>query len=186
MAAIKRGRKADALRRSQRSKSQKALGKRGKLPSRPRRNVCMIRFPRSSYLTACPLVSWYFDRCMRHDLLWLQKGKPILSPCVGGLRPKMSLRLLRRQQRPGRKCPDFLQAALREVASKKRARWVVASPRKRRHYSDEKIFYRLAKPSGLADEEDSSSAGQPGPEDAQPHTPGIPHPAASELQEALS
>lgn len=78
-----------------------------------------------------------------------------------------------------------MRATLREVARKKRAKWVVEPTRKRRRYSDNEIFYRLANSSSVSeDAEGSPTEGEVG--DVASHPPAIPQPTANELQEAFS
>ncbi|KAG8146195.1 hypothetical protein E2320_012572 [Naja naja] len=184
MAVVKRERKSDVLRRTRPNKPAKMVTKRGKIHAKPKRNMCIIRFPRSSYLTSCPLVSWYFNRKMRDDILALHKSRHSLSPCIADTHQKFSLRL-DRQRKPQPFVRGALRATLREVARKKRAKWVVEPTRKRRRYSDNEIFYRLANSPSISEDADGSSAeGEVG--DLASHAPGIPQPTANELQEAFS
>lgn len=187
MAVVKTERKRNVLRRSQRNTQAKIVSKRGKIHAKPKRNTCIIRFPRSSYLTSCPLVSWYFNRKMRDQILSLHKSRHSWSPCIADTPQKLSLRV-NRQRKPQpftRGGPHALQVTLRQVALKKRAKWVVEPIRKRRRYSDNEIFYRLANHPSLSEvAEGTSSEGQV--EDLASHAPGIPQPSANELQEAFS
>ncbi|KAJ7309606.1 hypothetical protein JRQ81_007660 [Phrynocephalus forsythii] len=180
--------KGNIMRKSrQQSRPCKTLKGQRKGSSRPKRNVCVIRFPRSSYLTTCPLVSWYFNLRMRDDFLSLQKDNPNRSHCMAEAHHKMPLHLGRhRKQRPNDTCSAFLRNALKEVASKKKAKWVVTTSPKRRHYSDKEIFYRLANPSKRGRKENGRPTSDAGAKDAMPPATGISLTTASEVQEALS
>lgn len=123
--------------------------RRRKLPVRSKKNICIIRFPKRGYRMNCPLMSWCFDRWIRGSRIPFQVTKPHLSCKKSGPCLRMPFRVRRRSKKKPyaqpRRCPDFLRAALREMAKKEGAKRTVASvTKKRRHYSDNEIFYKLA------------------------------------------
>lgn len=160
MAAIRRGKKSYFLRKkSKRPRGPKKNATRQrKLLASQKKNVCVIRFPKSSYLRTCPLVAWYFNRRLRNDVLSFRRRKSLGGFFDRGHSRKAPLQAGGRQKKqPPRircSCPEFLQAALKEVANKKKAKWVVAPAKRRPRYSDDEIFYKLANAS-----DDGSDAG---------------------------
>lgn len=142
---VKRRRSPPLRRRPWRTLVQR----RKKLPVRSKKNICIIRFPKRGYRLNCPLMSWCFDRWIRGSRNPSQVAKPQVpckkrGPCL-----RMPLPARRRAKKKPhaqlRRCPDFLQAALREMAKKEGAKRTAAlAAKKRRHYSENEIFYKLA------------------------------------------
>ncbi|KAJ7309607.1 hypothetical protein JRQ81_007661 [Phrynocephalus forsythii] len=151
---------------------------------RPRRNVCIIKFPRRGYRMSCPLMTWCCDRWTRRHLVLRRKPKQPVWSLRGGSPRRTPLRLGRLKKRPqaraGRPCRDVLKATLREVARKKRPKRGLAAPKKRRRYSDDEIFYRMANPARSEDTEDGGSTMSTGDEGMEVPVSG------RELREASS
>uniref|UniRef100_A0ACB8FYJ9 Uncharacterized protein n=1 Tax=Sphaerodactylus townsendi TaxID=933632 RepID=A0ACB8FYJ9_9SAUR len=191
MAVVPKDKKASKEKKKkmkrQQSAPQKNVAKQRKLPSGLRKNICPIRFPKSCFLQNCPLHSRSFNKQMQDSALSFRMAKHtpefwakaynLMTMQAGGQK---------KQKRPP-VLPSFLKATIKTMdkrLAKRKSAPVGKTAKPRRRYSDEEIFYRLAKPSMLARAGPSAAVGKTLNVTRSAH--GTPQPPAGELQPMLS
>ncbi|KAL8180469.1 UNVERIFIED_CONTAM: hypothetical protein K2H54_025095 [Gekko kuhli] len=167
------------------TRPQKTPAKQSKLPSGLRRNICLIRLPKSCHLQSCPLMSWCFNKRVRDNVLSLRMPRCTSDFWAAAYRRMTMQAGGQKKQDCCHVSSDFLKATVKAM-DKRRAKQKRALAEKtakpKRRYSD-KIFYRLAKPSALND----VYAGPSGRGlDAAGSVPAFPQPLAGTPQPVAS